>query len=299
MRLALSILLIWLLASTATGLCREPAGFDSMDIGGAILQFKRDLQPAAEELAGMYPDLRSALVRRFGWPLDFTPTIVLADSRERFRRAAGSALIAAYAVPSRNLIVLDYSRLSADPGRLAAVTKHELVHLLLHHHIDKVPLPRWLNEGVAQWVSEGIGELLVRPQPGLLERAVLTGNHLPLARMQHRFPSNREGLLLAYEQSRSIVQFIADRFGEETVLQILDRMKHGFQIDAALQAVLALDTRQLEQRWLQQLQKPSPWLTFLARNIYPILFLFGALLTVFGFLRFLIRKHRYRDEEDE
>jgi len=299
MRLALAILLSWLLASPAIALDRESAALGSLEAGGAHFQYEEGLQPAAKELAGLYPKLRRDLAQRFGWPLDFKPTVVLIANPKRFRQVAGSRLVAAYAVPSRNLIVLDYSRLSADPGRLEAVTKHELVHLLLHRHIDADLLPRWLNEGVAQWISEGIGELLARPRPGLLEKAVLSGSHLSLARMERRFPSTRDGLLLAYEQSHSIVRFIADRFGEEKLFQILDRMKRGSDIDAALQAVLSLDRRQLEKRWLETQRKPSPWLTFLARNIYSILFLFGALLTMVGFVRFLIRKRRYRDEDDE
>lgn len=299
MRLALTIAISWLLATAALAQGREPSGFGSMDTGAVRLQFESGLEAAATELAAIYGDLRRSLEARFGWPLDFKPTVILVGSPERFRRAAGSSLIAAYAVPDRRQIVMDYSRLSADPGRLQAVTKHELVHLLLHHHIDTVPLPRWLNEGVAQWISEGIGELLVRPQPGLLEKAVLSGNHLSLARMERRFPSSRNGLLLAYEQSHSIVRFIAEEYGSQTVFAILERMKQGSEIDAALQSVLALDSRQLESRWLQHQQNPSPWLTFLARHIYSILFLCGALLTMVGFVRFLIRKRNYRDEDEE
>jgi hypothetical protein len=299
MRLALTILICWLLAAVPAAEGFEPAAVQTLDTGQVVLQFEEDLQPAAVELSGIYATARLTLVQRFGWPLDFKPTLVLVGRSERFRQAAGSALIAAYAVPARNLIVLDYRRLSADPGRLEAVTKHELVHLLLHHHIDAAALPRWLDEGVAQWISEGIGELLVQPRPGLLEKAVLSGNHLPLARLERRFPSERDAMLLAYEQSRSVVQFIAEHHGDASVFAILEQMRQGSDVDAALQTVLSLDSRQLEKRWLQAQRKPSPWLTFLARNIYSILFLFGALLTLVGFVRFLIRKRNYRDEDDE
>lgn len=298
MRLLASIFILWLLTAGAA-FCVDPPEFGSLETPAVRIQFEAGLQPAAEELIGIYNGVRHTVEQRFGWSVNFRPIVVLIDSPERFRQAAGSRLVAAYAVPSRYLIVMDYSRLSADPGRLEAVTKHELVHLLLHHHIDTVPLPRWLDEGVAQWVSEGIGELLTRPQPGLLEKAVLSGNHLSLARMERRFPSNREGLLLAYEQSRSVITFIADTYGNRKIYAILDEMKQGRDFDAALHSVLAFDRRQLEAQWLQKQQKPSPWLTFLARNIYSILFLFGAVLTVAGFVRFLIRKRNYRDDEDE
>jgi hypothetical protein len=95
------------------------------------------------------------------WTIDFKPTIVLVNDSEKFQEMTGNSLIVAYAVSQRNLIVIDHSKMNTKPFSLGSIIKHELCHLLLHDKISKVILPRWLDEGVSQWVSDGIAEIIM------------------------------------------------------------------------------------------------------------------------------------------
>ena len=263
------------------------------------LRFEPSLDGFAKDIARIYPQIKTDLASTFGWEMPYRPTVVLIQDEDYVNRVSGNTITVAFAVPTQNLIVIDCSRLDIRPHRVDQILKHEMVHLLLHYHIQGVHLPRWLDEGVAQWVSDGVAELLVAPQRSLLEQALLAGETVPLEDLDDGFPSARKYLLLAYEQSRSLLSFIATQYGEQTVFEMLDSLKSGNDIHTTVDNILSLSLAELENRWLADQQAHTTWFTFVAVHIYDFLFLLGAFLTLIGFMRFLIKKRRYTDDEDE
>ena len=109
--------------------------------------FEKPLRIAAKEIVDIYPTLKTELENTLEWTIDFKPTIVLVNDSEKFQEMTGNSLIVAYAVSQRNLIVIDHSKMNTKPFSLGSIIKHELCHLLLHDKINKVILPRWLDEG--------------------------------------------------------------------------------------------------------------------------------------------------------
>jgi hypothetical protein len=273
--------------------------FETLDYSDVTVRYELPLKAAAIDLANETPLIKADLETQFGWNLSKRPTVVLIQSREMFRQLAGHPLIAAYAVPADNLIVIDFGKLHRRPHRGKSLLKHEMVHLLLHMHIAGNRLPRWLEEGVAQWASDGVVDLLEEPRSALLAEAILSGTMLPLAALADDFPTDDRALLLAYAQSRSVVAFIADNYGSDKILKILGHLKEGSAINDAVLRSLSVSVNELEKRWLSAQERPAAFLALLAGYLYEILFLVGALLTVVGFVRFRIKKHRYRDEEDD
>jgi hypothetical protein len=164
--------------------------------------------------------------------------------------------------------------------------------LLLHQHIAEERLPRWLDEGLAQWTSGGITELLSNPNPSLLDRAVITQNWISFERLAERFPQNQQALMLAYQQSYSLVGFMINHYGQDAIFALLAALKNGEPIDDALWRVYGLTLADLEQAWIDHMQGETPWLSYLAIHIYEILFLLAALLTVVGFFRVMMRRKR-------
>ncbi len=254
---------------------------------------------AANELADDVPSIKADLQTLFGWNLSQRPTVVLIQNRETFRQLVRHPLIVAYAVPSDNLIVIDYGRLNRHPHRGKNLLKHEMVHLYLHAHITGNRIPRWLDEGVAQWASDGVADLLEEPRPAVLTEAVLSGSILSLAVLAEDFPTDDQKLILAYAQSRSVVDFIADTYGVDKIVRILEHLKDGSEIEESVHRSLSVSVQDLEKQWLSTHERPAVFLALLAGYLYEILFLAAALLTVVGFVRFRIKKHRYRDEEDD
>ncbi len=264
-----------------------------------IVEFDPPLQKAVEEVIAIYPELKMALERVFEWPLDFKPKIILTLRREDFPHLSASPLVLAYAQPQNNLIVMDYSKMTTDPFTFKATLKHELSHLLLHHHIKEEYLPKWLDEGLAQWVSGGISEILMGGKGIALKQADLRGDLIPLTSLVQTFPSVEKARLLAYAESKSVVEFIDTAFGSGGIRAILAHLKAGEDIDAALQKGLSISMETLEARWRADLGDQITWFAYFGDNLVLILFSFGGLLTIYGFIHLLIRKKRYREKEEE
>lgn len=267
-------------------------------IGDAVFVHPERLAHVAENLARSYPDLLADLSRSLEWEYDRIPTIVLADDRDEFEEWAGTEYFSAFAVPDRELIVLDPSRM-ADAAAMDATLKHELCHLLLSRHIDRDRLPRWLNEGVAQWTSDGLSELLVSQERISLPAAASSGRIFALSALETRFPHTGNGLALAYVQSRSVVDFIVRTYGRDGLLDLLDALRAGDAPGEAIRYALGISQAELEDAWRKSLGETPAWLLFLATYLYEILFVAAALATVYGFVRLRLRQRRYGEWEDE
>lgn len=261
--------------------------------------YEPPLKDAAGEVLRLFPHLRKDLEAFLGWRLAARPRVVLVKTNQAFQKITRNKLIVAFAVPDKNLIVIDYSRMSTRPFNLSISLKHEMCHLLLHEHIKSAALPKWLDEGVCQWVSDGIGEILIDKSWSGLDAAVMSGQTYRLSRLAKQFPGNRSSLMLAYEQSKSVVTYIDRQYGRHAVLAILGDLKNGEMLETAVFQNLSRSLNQLEKDWLMELESTPRWLVFLANNIYGILFFLAAILSVVGFIRLLIRRKAYAEMEDD
>jgi hypothetical protein len=227
--------------------------------------------------------------------VDFKPTVLLDRGGETIKRNTGNDIFVAYAVPQRNLIVLDTSRVYAKPFSLESTLKHELCHLIIHRNIENPP--QWLDEGVCQWASGGIAEFMTEDGKRALQNAAVSGRLISIRELV-RFPP--EDIILAYEESKSIIEYIEKEFGKQGVLRILAYLKEGYPLDDSLQKGISVTTLELDEKWQAYLNKRRGWFPYLSRNLYGILFFFAALITVYGFMRMLKKKKEQIDEpEDE
>jgi len=220
-----------------------------------LVLFEGPLGVAAEEVVNLYPVLKKELENMLRWPVNFRPTVLLVRERETFQRMAGGRLVVAFAIPGKNLMVIDYSKMRTDPFSLQTTLKHELCHLLLHHHIEEKNLPRWLDEGICQWVSDGIGEIIMSQKGSVLDEAILSGRYISIRALTDSFPQDKKHLMLAYEESKSIVEYIIGSFGKEAVLSVMNHLKDGAEVDEALLRGLSISLEELESRWHHH-QKP-------------------------------------------
>jgi hypothetical protein len=275
----------------------QPSTLRSKEV---IILFEDTLRGAAEEAMLIYPGVKKELEKDLPWRIHFTPTVILKDHHS-FQKSAGGNLIVAYALSGRNLIVIDYSKMRAEPYSLKATMKHELCHLLLHHHIPRERLPRWLDEGIAQWVSGGMTEVVINRKRSALEGAVLSGRYIKLRSLTKHFPREEEFLMLAYEQSKSLVEYMIRRYGLSGIFDLMNRLAAGEDIDGAILDSFSISLGELERAWYEDLRKRITWLTYLINHLYEIIFFIAALLMIIGFIRRLLKKkeHPPEDEGDE
>ena len=284
-----------LLTTVSSSLAANQTGIIQTD--EVALLFEERLRGAARDTVALYPKLKDELEETLNWEVDFKPTILLTANRARFEELTGNSLVVAYAVPSRNLIVIDFTKASTRPFSLGAILKHELCHLLLHKQITRAHLPKWLDEGVSQWSSDGIAEIIMSSKRSYLNGAALSKTLIELEELSTSFPADEKSLLLAYEQSKSLVDYIGKEFGRDGILKLLHHLKKGYEIDVAMQKSLSMGIKELEERWRSHLRKNTIWFTYLAKNLYGILFFFAALITIVGFVRLVIKRRRYEEEE--
>jgi len=263
-----------------------------------VVQFEKPLKNAAEEVKDIYPDIKAGLEKTIGWKVTFRPTVLLIKESKTFRKMVGNNQFVAFAVPRKNLIVIDYSKMKTHPFSLEITLRHELCHLLLHHYIREENLPRWLDEGISQWVSGGMAEIIMDTKRSPLKDAVLSGRFIPVSALTKGFPKEEKSLLLAYEESKSIVEYMGRKYGSNGVLEVLNNLRDGDGVDAAVQKALKIPIQELETRWHKQLKMRITWFTYLSSNLYDILFFLAALITIAGFIRLLMRKRNYKDDDD-
>jgi hypothetical protein len=260
--------------------------------------FDNGLQPVAEETAGLYPVIKTELEGTIGWKINFKPVIVLIKDNETFQKMSGNNLIVGYALPDKDVIVIDYSKMKSDPFNLEATIKHELCHLLLHQYIRNENLPRWLDEGVAQWASGGLIDIVMERR-SILNEAVRQKRTFGLVYLVDGFPQDGEHLKLAYAESKDFIQYMIHEKGSKGLLDLLAYLKDGDKIDPAIMKTFSISFNELEAQWHINLERKNLWLSVLINNLYEILFFLSAMVLVYGFIRAWIRKRRYEDEDIE
>lgn len=274
------------------------AEIKSIQSDEVVVLYEGQMEGIAKEVAGVYPAVKKEVVDTLKWDVDSRPDIVIAKDRDTFRKIVGSDIIVAFAVPQKNLIVLDISRIYTKPFTLETTLKHELCHLVLHRNIKHNNLPRWLDEGVCQWASGGVAELVTGGEDRALSQATVSNNVIRI-RSLDRFPQDGKHLLLAYEESKSFIEYIIREYGENKLLQSLQFLKEGDSIDDSFARSFSVSFPDIEQKWLGYLKRKYTWLSYASNHLYTILFSLAGIVTLYGFFRLLKKKRDYKDREEE
>jgi hypothetical protein len=296
--LALTVLLLGVISPAHGAPERTSIEVDTIESEEVTVRYERPLVNTAKEIVRLSPSVKDELSKLLTWEFPYRPEVILIKDDRTFRMIAGSEMVVAFADPERRLIVIDCSRVGAHPFDLDVTFKHELCHLLLHAHIP-AGLPRWLDEGVAQWVTGGFAEILNDGRRSLLGEAALAGRLFRFDDLSAGFPGDRYGLLLAYEQSRSLVEYIVETYGTQGLLKVLNALKDGRTVDDAVQKHLGLTLGELERNWASHLGKRSTWLIYVSNNLYEILFFFASLMTIIAAIKIIVRRLTGRTRQED
>lgn len=286
-------------------LCQDAYGetltletFESSDV---TIRYEEALKNAAPDVAKAYDRAKIALEKKTHLDLSVKPVIILIHTDSFFSRmVGGNKLVTAFAVPRDNYIYIDYQKMLKTPFDLELTLTHEICHLLLHNYVQSDHLPKWLDEGVSQWVSGGMADIINFDGKKLLKEAVISDKYLSLNELVVYFPAEQNKLILAYEESKSLVEYIDEEYGSDKILLILKSLHEGDNINSAISRTLSVSLSTIEHDWHKHLKKRYTWFYLFSDNLVWILFVFAALLTVIGYLRLRTRmKTHFKDEEEE
>ncbi len=143
-----------------------------------------------------------------------------------------------------------------DDAWVETVIPHELTHLVFDTAVDNpyhFP-PRWLNEGLAVYESEGYGS----GDRGLVEDAIRDDSLIPLPGLSGEFPTSADGFRLAYAESVSSIDYFVRVHGQDALVALIGSYADGKTDDEAFTAAIGQDVDTFNAAWLADLGADVP-----------------------------------------
>lgn len=138
----------------------------------------------------------------------------------------------------------------------AEVVRHELTHLVFDA-ATKNPYhdpPRWLNEGVAVYLSVGYGD----DYRSYVDTGVRTHSLIPLDGIAGLFPATQDGFYLAYGESVAAVDFFVRTYTEQKLWDLVRSYAQGMTDDDAFTAATGAGVDDFNAAWFASLDEAVP-----------------------------------------
>lgn len=143
-----------------------------------------------------------------------------------------------------------------DAAWVGVVIPHELVHLVFDTTVDnpyRFP-PRWLNEGLAVYLSEGYDA----GDRGQVEEAAAGGTLMPLSALTGQFPTTFDRFALAYAESVAAVDYLVRAHGRDALLDLVRSYREGLTDAEAFERAIGQDVEAFEAGWFDELGAEDP-----------------------------------------
>ena len=143
-----------------------------------------------------------------------------------------------------------------DQPWVGIVIPHELTHLVFNtaagnpYHFP----PRWLNEGLAVYLSQGYDT----SDRGAVEDAARSGALIPLDGLTGQFPTSYDRFSLAYAESVSAVEFLIRTHGRDPLVSLIRSYAQGRTDDEAFSEALGVDMAAFGTAWMDDLGAAAP-----------------------------------------
>ena len=199
---------------------------------------------------------------------------------------AGRAWLGGQARPELGVVLVAIPPDDSARLQMRRDIPHELTHLMTF--VATTPnydaAPRWLDEGLAT-LNEGDPN---STQALAVQDAAAKNKLIPIENLCGTFPTDASAALLAYGQSRSVVQQIINEYGSAGVQALLAAYRDGATCEGGVERALNTSLTGLEVKWRAPLQPiaatnpttpeaaaPSagifPWLLLLAVIVLPLI----------------------------
>jgi hypothetical protein len=216
-------------------------------------------------------------------------SVYLAPDEASFRELVGGRTpewSAGVAIPALDRVVIAlYQTGSALSGERSRVLRHEWAHLALHQYLAELRIPRWFDEGYAEWAGGWDAA-----EGWRLRVLMATGRAPPLDSLTLDWPRDAASAQVAYLLSATAVQYLVEASGERGLTLLLERWREGGIFEEALRTTYGVVPSVFEEHWRAFVKRRYGWLLLVSNTL--VLWLGLGLLMVL-----LARRRRRRDRE--
>jgi hypothetical protein len=235
---------------------------------GFVFKYRPGQEKLAKAVASAAGPGRERMEADLGKPHPGVLEVRIADGPSDFQDAqpkgySAPVWAAGIAYQSLDIMVLQArGGAGGGPEALESTFLHELSHLLLHHAVGDVHVPRWLAEGMAmyhanQWSFGRAAEIT---------RAIAFGNFIRLEKLDWGFPDDGQGARLAYAESMEFFAFLMGRYGRAGMNRLISGLTEGKGMDAASEAAYGLTLAELEKQWTSRTRLFYAWIPLIASS---------------------------------
>ena len=240
---------------------------------------------------------RQTMIKLLHDSLDYKPAIYVLNDIDEFNRLIRGRFPdwgAAAAFPQRKLIAVKSPEKFPVGKTLRELLPHEYSHLLLHKRTGLKRSPRWLDEGLAMYISFewGWSDNLA------MSRAGTFGQFLSLREIENlnRFKSPKAQI--AYAQSYLAVEYLIREYGSNTLNILLDNIALGKSMDEAMNNSIGGSYKEFEKEYRDYLSERYNLSSLFMDTSY-FWIAMALVVVVAGFMRYRKRRLYYRKWEDE
>ncbi len=150
----------------------------------------------------------------------------------------------------KNRVVIPYE---GSFSQFRHVIHHELVHAVMNDMLyggsvqslvsgQVAPVPLWFSEGLAEYLS-----VRWNTRTDMILRDATISGYLP--------PINYLNYYLAYQGGNSLFRYIAEKYGNEKISEIIGKIKGSLRFEAAFKSALGIELDELSDNWRKEMRK--------------------------------------------
>ncbi len=238
---------------------RIPAEGEEAEHPGMILRLHKDeaavLEPYVSDLVN---DAIATFSERYQFDLKEPVIVELYPEHDDFAvRTSGLPGIGLLGVAFGYLVAMD-SPSGRDEGDFHWGTTlwHELAHIFTLEATDHL-VPRWFSEGVSVYEEWSTGPLPGRHIPLHVLQAIDEDKLLSITELDRGFirPTYEGQVMVSYMQAGLVCQYIADRWGQQGLVDVLNGFGEGLTTPEVLEPALGITADAFDQGFDEFLQR--------------------------------------------
>jgi Tol biopolymer transport system component len=218
--------------------------------------FNQDGAKIAEFASAAAEDALVSIQKKVNYAINNRISLILYNSQAEFQETNVtddylSEGVGGFTELFKNRVVLPFT---GNYKMFRHVIHHELVHAVVNdlfyggsiqnvisNNIN-IRVPLWFNEGLAEYLSLGWD-----PNTDMFIRDAIHNDNLP--------DMNRLDGYLAYRGGQSIFYYISQKYGDEKIGELVNKVKSKSSFDDGLEATLGVKPEEFNERWRKFLKK--------------------------------------------